>query len=162
MKAAHEGVVGYDGKICDALGCWCRPAMEAKASNLRTLLGEARLSVERDAESNCVCEAGRPQCKYCKPIRGLLERIDIALAAQDETPTPARWCKRFADDPDAPGCCIGCGEAREAHETPAPQRYNIVATTKGSVITLKSPNGEWVRHEDLQVKTGEDVQAGAT
>jgi hypothetical protein len=24
MKATHEGVVGHDGKTCDALGCWCR------------------------------------------------------------------------------------------------------------------------------------------
>lgn len=47
MKAAHEGVVGYDGKICDALGCWCRaqPATDTIAkpqgfptSNERSLL----------------------------------------------------------------------------------------------------------------------------
>lgn len=69
---------------------------------LRQLLADARLSVERDAESNCVCQTGEPQCKYCRPARALLERIDEALAgSQVETSSgdaddAARW--RFAKE----------------------------------------------------------------
>lgn len=33
-------------------------------------------------------------------------------AEEKRTPTP---CRSFTDDPDAPGCCAGCGDAREAH-----------------------------------------------
>ncbi len=35
------------------------------------------------------------------------------------TPPPVEAkaeCGRFVDDPDAPGLCVGCGDAREAHE----------------------------------------------
>lgn len=32
----------------------------------------------------------------------------------------------------------------------APQRYNVVATDRGTIIPVKAPNGEWVRYEDLQ------------
>lgn len=39
-------------------------------------------------------------------------------------------------------------------ETPAPQRYNIVATDRGTIITRRAPNGEWVRYEDIALCEG--------
>lgn len=50
-----------------------------------SLLRDARQSIRLAADANCVCVDGGQQCKYCKPHRALLERIDEALASGVET-----------------------------------------------------------------------------
>jgi hypothetical protein len=37
-------------------------------------------------------------------------------------------CRSFTDDPDAPGCCIACGDAREAHAG------RVTVTSSGQVF----------------------------
>lgn len=87
------------------------PVKAVETSAPLNLLREARLSVERDAESNCVCGPGDPtNCKYCAPLRGLLTRIDEALAGIRAVETSAPLTRftlcngKMHEDPNGRWC----------------------------------------------------------
>jgi hypothetical protein len=44
-------------------------------------------------------------------------RASVKRAQKDLTTMVRARCASFGDDPDAPGCCVSCGDAREAHES---------------------------------------------
>jgi len=47
--------------------------------SLIALLSDARESVKKAADADCVCGDWPQRCKYCAPHRALLDRIDAAL-----------------------------------------------------------------------------------
>lgn len=84
-------------------------------TNLVSLLREARASVARDADADCVCADGPQRCKYCRPIRALLERIDLALSTEpalcqcgkpmgEHPAQPPWWPCMLADKSACPYC----------------------------------------------------------
>lgn len=57
---------------------------------LRALLRDAKQSVLKAADADCMCVDGPQRCKYCLPHRALAERIDVALSGASHAPETNR------------------------------------------------------------------------
>jgi hypothetical protein len=75
MKANHEGIVGSDGKVCDSLGCWCRPAPVLVTSKLQlTLPGDGAMGGELYFE--------RASDSFAVNLNGQLMFLELQKAGQ--------------------------------------------------------------------------------
>lgn len=72
---AHADSIGLDGELNADVN-----TLRDEIDRLRTLLDQARGSIEKAADTDCVCVDGPQRCKYCHPHRALLEQIDAALS----------------------------------------------------------------------------------
>lgn len=86
------------------------------------------------------CQCGKPSRHYgTMGVRGAREVKEEAPPAGALT---SKKCTRFQDDPDAPGCCIGCGDAREAHMNLKQKAMSML-----SRLVNNAPIGKYEAHE---------------
>lgn len=73
-------------------------------------------------------------------------------------PNDKQKCGTFVHDPDAPGCCIGCGDAPEAH---TPRADGSAAEVKRYYAYSSALNGEYRAKQSLEVGMSAFVLATA-